>query len=639
MFDWFSSLGADGEPENHLSIEEKEEEFNNVVRENIIVLLTFITLYIIAYCIIAYLHRKRERDGWYGGEDEAKVYRISLYLCAVTLAVSILAVFLLPMSMIGNEIVHLFPDSYWVQWLNGALIHNLWNWTYALSNLSLFALLPFSYFFTESEGFSGQRRGLLPRVYETVTVLSLLAVLVFGLAVLALAFFDRDNSGLELLKMVGEYYVQYLYSFLLCGFVIIMLTLCAPFGMTLLFDAVEKLLVKPKIFEKSEEDMVATRLEEDALKRKLHSHNLTYRGSKQDRDLLKQQVDTIQKKRKELERRQNASPWERNVGYPLVMLLLILLTALAFVLVCFHILELVFIGDNELYPQETRSGFRTDYRSFMYPQQPSVDKNKRTWWSLFSSRASPEDEARNRRMSSLGATSLSAFGIVGTLLEVAIIYYLMLASVLGLYSLPLFKRMRPEKRDTSMTGIIFNCFAVQLLSSSLPVLCRILGITEFDLQGNYGQFTWLGSFYFVFLCNLVFAAITAFFLMKKVTIKMRTELYKALGLDKSKTWTSGWSSKDATDRTPNCSPPPSPRPSSARETEEWQDCKSELSVTTAELPDDSEGGTSSGKLIIEKLEEIDKMAMKISSESKSFLNHDQHLHDTTHVKENDIARR
>ena len=59
----------------------------------------------------------------------------------------------------------------------------------------MFILLPFSYFFTESEGFSGQRRGLMPRVYETIAVLMLLALLVFGLAVLALAFFDNDNSA------------------------------------------------------------------------------------------------------------------------------------------------------------------------------------------------------------------------------------------------------------------------------------------------------------------------------------------------------------------------------------------------------------------------------------------------------------
>lgn len=70
-----------------------------------------------------------------------------------------------------------------------------WQWIFFFSNVSLFILLPFSYFFTESEGFSGQRRGLMPRVYETFIVLFLLAILVFGFAVLALAFFDDDDSA------------------------------------------------------------------------------------------------------------------------------------------------------------------------------------------------------------------------------------------------------------------------------------------------------------------------------------------------------------------------------------------------------------------------------------------------------------
>lgn len=75
----------------------------------------------------------------------------------------------------------------------------------------------------------------------------------------------------------------------------------------------------------------------------------------------------------------------------------------------------------------------------------------------------------------LGATSLSTFGIVGTFIETAVVCYLMLASFVGFYNLPGLKKLRPRSRDTSMTGIIFNCLIMQLLSSSLPVLCRVLG--------------------------------------------------------------------------------------------------------------------------------------------------------------------
>ena len=74
---------------------------------------------------------------------------------------------------------------------------------------------------------------------------------------------SKSKLGLqELIKMVGEYYVQYLFSFLVCCSVIVMLT-CAPFGFILLFDMVGKLLVKPKILENNNSELItATRYEE-----------------------------------------------------------------------------------------------------------------------------------------------------------------------------------------------------------------------------------------------------------------------------------------------------------------------------------------------------------------------------------------
>lgn len=50
------------------------------------------------------------------------------------------------------------PRNYYIQWLNGSLIHGLWNLVFLFSNLSLIFLMPFAYFFTESEGFAGSRK-------------------------------------------------------------------------------------------------------------------------------------------------------------------------------------------------------------------------------------------------------------------------------------------------------------------------------------------------------------------------------------------------------------------------------------------------------------------------------------------------
>ncbi|KAI4806832.1 hypothetical protein KUCAC02_017630 [Chaenocephalus aceratus] len=76
----------------------------------------------------------------------------------LTLAVSGGAVFLLPFSIISNEILLSFPKNYYIQWLNGSLIHGLWNLVSLFSNLCLFVLMPFAYFFLESEGFAGSKK-------------------------------------------------------------------------------------------------------------------------------------------------------------------------------------------------------------------------------------------------------------------------------------------------------------------------------------------------------------------------------------------------------------------------------------------------------------------------------------------------
>jgi hypothetical protein len=75
-----------------------------------------------------------------------------------SLGISLGATLLLPISVISNEVLLLYPNTYYVQWLNGMLIQGLWNLIFLFANISLFILLPFAYLFIESEGFSGHKK-------------------------------------------------------------------------------------------------------------------------------------------------------------------------------------------------------------------------------------------------------------------------------------------------------------------------------------------------------------------------------------------------------------------------------------------------------------------------------------------------
>ncbi|KAM5249654.1 protein LMBR1L isoform 3-T3 [Hipposideros larvatus] len=439
----------------------RQQLFHEKVRECIISTLLFATLYIL--CHIALTHFKKPAEFTTVDDEDATVNKIALELCTFTLAVALGAVLLLPFSIISNEVLLSLPRNYYIQWLNGSLIHGLWNLVFLFSNLSLIFLMPFAYFFTESEGFAGSRKGVLGRVYETVVMLMLLTLLVLDF---------------------WEYYLPYLYSYI--SFLgVLLLLVCTPLGLARMFSVTGKLLVKPRLLEDLEEQLYCSAFEEAALTRRIC--NPTSCWLPLDMELLHRQVLTLQAQRVLLEKRRKASAWQRNLGYPLAMLCLLVLTGLAVLIVAIHILEL-----------------------------------------LIDEAAMP----RGMQGASLGQVSFSKLGSFGAVIQVVLIFYLMVSSVVGFYSSPLFRGLRPRWHDTAMTQIIGNCVCLLVLSSALPVFSRTLGLTRFDLLGDFGRFNWLGNFYIVFLYNAAFTGLTTLCLVKTFTAAVRAELIRAFGLDR-----------------------------------------------------------------------------------------------------------
>uniref|UniRef100_A0A8C5BG10 Limb development membrane protein 1-like n=1 Tax=Gadus morhua TaxID=8049 RepID=A0A8C5BG10_GADMO len=358
--------------------------------------------------------------------EDATVNKIALWLCTFTLSVAVCAVLLLPISILSNEVLITFPKSYYMRWLNGSLIHGLWNLVFLFSNMSLVFLMPFAYFFTESEGFAGSKKGVMARVYEAVVLLLLLALLVVGMVWVASALLHH-NMARESLYDLWEYYLPYFYSGISL-FGVMLLLLCTPFGLARMFSVTGSFLVKPRVRFNS------------------------MRGK--------------------------ASPWQRNLGYPLAMLLLLALTVVCILMVIFNVLEL-----------------------------------------LFDETAMPRGMEDPR----LGTASFSMFGSLGAAVQVVLIFYLMVSSVVGFYSSPLFTSLLPRAQDTNLTQIIGNCVSLLILSSALPVFSRTLGITRFDLLGDFGRYNWLGNFYVVFLYNMMFAGLTSASLIKTVTWAVQRE--------------------------------------------------------------------------------------------------------------------
>uniref|UniRef100_A0A8C2CH00 Limb development membrane protein 1-like n=1 Tax=Cyprinus carpio TaxID=7962 RepID=A0A8C2CH00_CYPCA len=447
----------------------REQLFHNRVRETIICVLLFVCLYILSHFILTHFKKNAE---FVAGK---------LWLCTFTLSVAVCAVLLLPISILSNEVLLTFPHSYYMQWLNGSLIRGLWNLVFLFSNLSLVFLMPFAYFFTESEGFAGSKKGIMARVYETAVMLLLLSLLVLGIVWVASALLHH-NTARESLYDLWEYYLPYLYSGISL-FGVLLLLLCTPFGLSRMFSITGSLLVKPRLLENLEETMNCTVFEEASLSRKLKSNTSCWISA--NTESINAEFLSVQSKRIALELRKRASPWQRNLGYPVAMLLLLALTAVSALMVCFHVLELLF--DESAMP-------------------------------------------RGMEDPHLGLASFSMFGSLGAAVQVVIILYLMVSSVVGFYCSPLFTGLLPRAQDTTLTQIIGNCVSLLILSSALPVFSRTLGITRFDLLGDFGRYNWLGSFHIVFLYNMLFAGLTSACLINTVTWALQRELIRAFGL-------------------------------------------------------------------------------------------------------------
>lgn len=65
-----------------------------------------------------------------------------LWLCTFSLSVSVGAVLLLPIAILSNEVLLTFPQSYYVQWLNGSLIHGTPRYTQSVSPTHTFSHVP-----------------------------------------------------------------------------------------------------------------------------------------------------------------------------------------------------------------------------------------------------------------------------------------------------------------------------------------------------------------------------------------------------------------------------------------------------------------------------------------------------------------
>uniref|UniRef100_A0A673JFT9 Limb development membrane protein 1 n=1 Tax=Sinocyclocheilus rhinocerous TaxID=307959 RepID=A0A673JFT9_9TELE len=234
-------------------------------------------------------------------------------------------------------------------------------------------------------------------------MLFLLGLLILGIVWVASALIDNDAASMESL-----------------------------YGMSLnpppaVVDALLLHCMYVCILEDLDEQIYCIQLQEEALERRLNGECFCFLHDGQ-----MQELDNIRNQRNKLERRKKASAWEKNLLYPIVMLILLAGTAISVLLVALNIVYLL-VDETAL------------------PKGSTV------------------------RKIDIGNASLSTFGVAQAVIEIILMFYLLVSSVVGFYSLRIFQELTPRKDDTTMTTIIGCCVSILVLSSALPVMSRTLG--------------------------------------------------------------------------------------------------------------------------------------------------------------------
>nr|CDJ91853.1 LMBR1 conserved region domain containing protein [Haemonchus contortus] len=558
---WRALVGPSAEEEEAARLEairRQEREFHEFVRQQIICLIIFISLYLLSYWIISLFKSKSDNDSLYAGDEDYIVYRISVWMCSASLAVSIGSIALLPFSVVSSELLQRYPDNYYLQWMSWSLINSLWNYVFALSNLSLFVLLPFSYFFIESQGFSKNKNGIMQRVYETLAVCALLIVVILCLVDVVLTLVSSSPLQVSLISITSVN-LPLIYSFVSFAGVMLLL-LSTPIGFAKMFGIVGEMTMN-SISIPDQDDIIVDRLERYCEARKAGKYGT-------NNNIHKNSFEAM-------------SPFysPASHGYSPVRLRSFRMTPIGFNTrsdcseKCYLFSSSIYGFASESNTSSASNGWSEntqisseESRSVSYgravrPQivagqilNPLHQKSLRFCKHFIRIVKYPAIVISLLALTGIsllmvvinslklvfGFRSLPAYaqymevhtrhslGIVGVIIESITIMYVMSTSLTGLYSMPFVRALRPQRARTSLTVIIINCSLVLVLSSALPVLANTLGITSFDLLGAYSSLKWLSNFKLVLAYNVLFAAATIVCVFSQITSPVRKQILKRL---------------------------------------------------------------------------------------------------------------
>ncbi|CAG8543788.1 5207_t:CDS:1 [Paraglomus occultum] len=464
-----------GQPPN----EAEESQWYTLVRENIIAFLLFLSPYIISYITLRRFRRRFRSNDPEENEDSIDNL-IIMFLCAAGLAMAMAGFLLLPCTMAATALINLQSEN--LNWLDTKLLATLWNYTFIGCNVSLFALLPFAYFYSETD----QRWTFFPKARETFFNMVLVDILMYGFIYVSKLMLQTDDNMLVVLNLLTS----------LAGSIICLNAL--PRGYAVIIRWIGSLRPNNKRFLNDE--LVQNQMDARVWEERLESINRSLMSSENNSNnhnssrmsisavlpsstatsltsssqslysslngdlsqssfassegslLIRERIlailENLETQNRQTQVKLSQSPISRNISFFFLFLFI-------------HITWLVLIGAMS--------------------------------FNLIKGILLSEDEEQQRRkleavLGKQTSSVLSMFGTIGTLSEMTLIFCFTIATIIGTYSMSPFAKIRPAWGKVGVQQMIANVTVLLIISSSLPAVVRVLGLTRFEHTGPYDNF-------------------------------------------------------------------------------------------------------------------------------------------------------
>lgn len=173
-------------------IDHEANLFYDNVRTFIVVFLTVASLLPASYVL---LNSRRKNKKAYLYKDDVTVHEFVLLVCMTTVSLCVIMVFMLPLSILANEVLILSPDRYYVQWINAGLLHAFFVLVRVAFKGSCF-VIPFSFFLLFSHSVNKGNKSLSSRCLYSILYVAVTYIASFGcLIVFVSTILDTFNSS------------------------------------------------------------------------------------------------------------------------------------------------------------------------------------------------------------------------------------------------------------------------------------------------------------------------------------------------------------------------------------------------------------------------------------------------------------